>query len=425
MKTRLSVPGWFLVALVLVCMGAGCGGSSDQGDGDAQTIKLGERYVGYSLPGGFQGRPNPSSHEWRGEGEGRLVVHDAGPDNFKLYADQLTEALKPLDSDPQKTASAILRMRVPSFDSESDRAKIAEQRKQIEAGCQAVYRKDVAGGKARLQAALAALRALELGDDIESHVRHYLDSLNRKGEGFTLLSLARVEVPGHPAARTVCSVASGGHCTGLFVLVSGELLAFEFYDRRQGPDAGTPLVERIASTLEFDVEGSPAPTGAGRDSQDTRGRGDPKSPWMRRAARFLPLCLLLLFTSVPAFVGASLGYETGRLAGNPVKSAASSAFWVTVFGVTAGCLIVVVVVLTLLSQAKSGSGIMSPMMGGIFMTMLIALLGGVAALLSGAMAAFGAWLGAHVGRTAAAFGAALAAAPGALVAVNLLGLGPR
>lgn len=419
-----------LVALALLCTGCGGREAPQAQDNGNLCIQVGPQVVSYSIPATWVGGANPAGHEWFGKGEGRLYVKDEGPDIRKAYADPVAEAMKSYDADPSKATSAILAIRAPYVEYESDGKKLSAQFTKIREACQGMSRgQPVAACKAQIEGALAALRALEPGDDIEARVRHYIDNSNRRGASLSLMRLERVEIPGHPAVRTVSSVASGGHRTGLYVLVGGNMLACELFNSQGGPEVGTPRITELAASLQFDVRDAPLAVASSSPVHRVGGRHQPEraaeSPWKKPAKKVLPLVIFLLFTSVPAFLGASLGFESGRLAGDSPRSAAGGAFWATVFGVAAACLIVVVLLFTLLSQAGSGSGIMSPAMGGIFITGLIALVGGLSALCTGALAALGARLGASWGRTAAGLGAAILAAPGPLLALHLLGMGPR
>ncbi|MEW6282589.1 MAG: hypothetical protein AB1758_28525, partial [Candidatus Eremiobacterota bacterium] len=387
------------------------------------SVGVGDRHVSFQLPGDW----TLGDGGWGKAREGRIRAIDAGPDPHRVSADLLETALR--EQDPEKICLQLSHFPPVSFEYEPDRDAAVGIFRQVDQGCAELRRGKLDSGRKRLRESLKALRAMQLEDGLEARIRHYFTVQSRRGEEKAINSITPLQGTDHPAAVVAYRTRYGGS-SGLFVLYGEHLLVFLMSSPLTREQEGQKLRE-LAATLRFDVPASevpavpavavttrPAPTKAPAPRRQA-------PEWVGWLAPFVPLAVLLLFTAVPAWIGATMGCSVARLSGeDPRPHAATTAFWMTGAGVFLGVVLASVVIVMWAASAPSGSGVMTPAAAGGLAIVLLALFGTMAGLVGGALAAAGAWLGASSGPRTSALLAALLAVGGAVIGPFLLGLMP-
>lgn len=384
----MKVCPWLLFLALLAGLGTGC--STGPAPRPTTVQVLPGHHLGFVPPAGWKAE---GDHAWVRSHEGRLSVQVFGPDPRQEAVDQLTRALDLLARDSAAATGSLVRFPPRSFEYDPDREALVALCTRVR---QATFRMghDPLRARRELQAAREGFLARRLGDDPQVRARHFYGGLALRGGQRELRSVAPTMTPAGPGALAVSRDPFGALHTGLFVVLRGHLVVFEI---QSAPDQEASSVARLQELAAgFVVDASPSPAAL---PSTLAGNGRPAAPgaWRKLARQALPAVLFLVFTALPAWLGAGLGYATARATGSdPRPASAMTAFQATGCGIFLACFLAMAVMVGLVLEGPSGGGggIMSPGMGLFFLGFLLLVVGTLAGLAGGALAAVGAWLGA-------------------------------
>lgn len=385
--------------LALLLLAAGCSPTPNEpANAPAATVSVGNSYLAYRLPAGFKPSQENGHLSWSKKDVGLLRVRNLGLQPGEAAARSLEQALASGD------LSSLFSFPPQAFEPRAAMREQVERVRQLSRG-------------ARGQGEAAPLPPA---------VRQELEKLSadfRASEDSTLEARAptaigtqppleprSIEVQGQPA-RMISYRTQYGEASSMYLIDRGEMIQFEFFGQAQ---EGYSLFEALAQSIELDSK-TPLPVDV-----PTPARPEKKKPqstrgpsWLGPLLPYLPYAFLLLFTSLPAALGASLGYQNAELTdGNVTRGAAGGAFQGAATGVFVGFLLTaaLIVVLAATTDTRGGAGI------GAFVVILVLTIGcAFGGLVCGALAALGARIGASAGRGPAALLAALLAGPGLMV----------
>ncbi len=417
--------------LLLLFLLAGCGPAGVEPSPASKSppgfVAVGEHHLSFQPPNGFQ----PSARVWSHGKEGTLRATDAGADPHREAADRLEKALADSAMDPEERSLELSRFPYVSFEFEPDRDEIYALRKKVDQARRA-FRTDPARGKKLGAQVLEELRRRQLPEDLQARVKHYFAIESRRSEARALNWLKPLE--GFDPPRALASYRSRyGASTALFVLYRGHLVVFVLSGP---PDASEQRLSDLASSLSFDVaapavlaSATPPPPPSLLEQQQQQREKEEQQRRSKSSSRawltLLPVFILLLFTSLPAYLGATGGYHSAVSSGRDVRSKAGErAFYATTAGVFVGCLVASLALFLVAASVEGGGGIMSPLMGWLVITVIMAIYGLVAGLVGGALAGVGAWIGAGSGPRLSGLLAAIFAALGAVVGPFMMGWMP-
>lgn len=421
-----------VIGLILLWLLTGCGQPagvepSPESKSSPGFVAVGEHHLSFQPPAGFQ----PSERAWSHAREGTLRATDAGADPHREAAERLEKALADSQMDPEVRSLELSRFPYVSFEFEPDRDEVYALGKKVDQARRA-YRTNAAQGKKLGEQVLEELRRRELPENLEARIKHYFVVESRRSESKALNWLKPIE--GSDPPRALASYRSRyGASTALFVLYRGHLVAFVLSGP---PDSSEQRLRELALSLRFDVaapavvaSATPPPPPslleqqqAQRQKEEERRRGKSSG---RAWLTLLPVFILLLFTSLPAYLGATGGYRAAVSSGRDVRARAGErAFYATLAGVFVGCLVASLALFLVAASVEGGGGIMSPLMGWFVITVFMAIYGIVAGLVGGTLAGVGAWIGAGTGPRFSGLLAAILAALGAVVGPFMLGWMP-
>lgn len=425
----------WLSLLVLILLLGGCGISPGSSTPSPTPAALQHAYfqtqqgpIQFDLSGDWKaGLSSPEMH-WSSRQHGHLTVRAFSRWPHEELLKQLRSAEEKALSKPQDASEALTRpiqqmMRIPHWEplaKELDKAWTQLR-------------------KGEGKPALASLQKVRQSLEKEKETRDFPTVLKWR---FECEDLGRhPESPPQPIPvgsqkdPALLVVLNNGQSLGHgFYFARGqEIIGFElFAEPKERPKSPAVLTE-MASTLILEgvqvdpaqlAAASPTPaslptTRPGRHREERHRSGT--SAWMRGLFTLLPWAIFLGFTALPAYLGATWGYQAAEMGGANVRSgAAQGAMQATFFGFGVGlggaCLCLLLGGLML----PTGSGIMSPFMAGTFLSILLVLFGLVAAVAAALMAATGAYLGASTGRRTAGLCAAVGALLGTILGPLLL-----
>ncbi len=421
-----------VIGLILLWLLTGCGQPagvepSPESKSSPGFVAVGEHHLSFQPPAGFQ----PSERAWSHAREGTLRATDAGAEPHREAADRLEKALGDSEMDPEERSLELSRFPYVSFEYEPDRDEVYALRKKVDQA-RLAFRTDPARGKKLGTQVLEELRRRQLPEELGARVQHYFVVESRRSETKALNWLKPIE--GSDPPRALASYRSRyGASTALFVLYRGHLVVFVLSGP---PDASEQRLRELASSLSFDVaapavvaSATPPPPASlleqqheQRQEEEERRRGKSSG---RAWLTLLPVFIVLLFTSLPAYLGATGGYRAAVSSGRDVRAKAGErAFYATLAGVFVGCLVASLALFLVAASVEGGGGIMSPLMGWFVITVFMAIYGIVAGLVGGTLAGVGAWIGAGTGPRFSGLLAAILAALGAVVGPFMLGWMP-
>lgn len=405
------------ILLLLLLPAWGCSGVGAPSPPDPVKVESGGgRFLSYEPPAGWE----QDGAQWYKSGEGRLTVQAAGPDVRKQASDRLVEVLAVFGEGPQAVEKALGWFPPAPLNDEPDREHLEALARKVR-DARFMVRKDPARARREFEDALRGFREAELGDDPQVRGRAWLENLNLRGGSHSLESMTATTCADRPAAVAITSTHEPAVWTTLFLVDQGELMVFRIRTNVKERALGIERIQELAEGIRLDVSApvvavaEPSPTPAPAAKSHRRGA----SPWVSLAKKILPPLVFLLFTSVPAWLGAAFGYENAALMGrSPRAGAAGGAFWGTFWGVLGAALVVSVLVFTLL-WGSGGAGIMTPELASVVLVGVLLVLASVAGTVGGALAAVGAWLGAATSRRTASLMAAVLAAAGVILGFSL------
>ena len=215
------------------------------------------------------------------------------------------------------------------------------------------------------------------------------------------------------AALLVTYGTSAEIAQALYFVYQDHLIGVEVHASPRARTTVPALLTAIASSLTLNVpkpEPSllsgpvPTPQAAAQPMSERRQRRHAeRSPVWDWLLSWMPAFLFLLFTSLPAYLGARVGYSSAQASGANVRTgAASGAFTATFFAiVTCGLIFIALIWAFTLQAPGGGSGIMSLGTASVIVTVFIVFAGLAAAAVGASLAALGAYLGAGVSGFAA------------------------
>lgn len=399
-----------VLIIMLLVLSSGCSRTPNQlSEAPAATLPVGQSYLAYRLPAGFKPSRENGQLSWSKKDVGLLRVRNLGLQPGEAAARALDAALESGDLSP------LVSFPPQAFEPRGSMDEPIERVRQLSRG---------AGRQGEAAPLPPAIR-----QELQK-----LSALFRSSENSTLEARApaaigtqppleprTIEVEGQPV-RMISYRTSYGEAASMYLLDRGEMIQFEFFGA--APE-GYALFETLAQSLELDRK-TPIPVDVPTPERPGNKKSSSPKPgwlsWLTPLLAYLPTVIVLLFTSLPAYLGASLGYQNAELTDGDVRRGASSgAFQGALTGVFVGFLLSAAFVVVVAASSESRGGMMSGGVGAFVLILMLTIGSTVAGLGAGTLAALGARLGASAGRGPSALLAALLAGPGLLLGFWLWG----
>lgn len=289
----------------------------------------------------------------------------------------------------------------PALNTLRDQPLYAHEVSRLEQWCQQSDRKSLV---AWFKAAEEAWKTENFGEWMK--LRLQLNDLKRRPVGeWKILS-----IEGQPAVSTQMLV-QGGVSFGMYVKCGEQLLGIELsnfrFDTRSESQAWfeaavskVKTVTEVAdrSMLQGPQPTEPAPVADSEDEEEEEDEPRARSSWLKTLAPWLFYAVAAMVIGLPAYGGATAGYEQALYEGrDPRVGAAVGAGKSTLVAYLTLLAITIVLVLVGAAVYNNHSGIMSLFMAGLLLSIVGGLVAVIYIMIASALAAVGAFIGAIAG----------------------------